>query len=68
MNIFTKRLAETMEMVGITQTALAKRMNVSQQSISYWVNGTYEPSLSEIAELCKILEVKANYLIGITEY
>jgi transcriptional regulator with XRE-family HTH domain len=67
-NEFAKRLAETIKNNGVTQSALAKRMKVSQQSVSYWVKGIYEPSINQIVELCRILETTPNYLFGFTDF
>jgi transcriptional regulator with XRE-family HTH domain len=65
---FAQRLAETMKNSGVTQEAVAKRLKVLQQSVSYWVRGIYEPSISQIIELCKMLEVTPNYLFGFTDF
>lgn len=68
MSEFAQRLAETMKNSGVTQEAVAKRLKVLQQSVSYWVRGIYEPSISQIIELCKMLEVTPNYLFGFTDF
>jgi len=68
MSEFSKRLSETMKGAGVTQSALAKQLNIAQQSISYWVKGTYEPSLSQILELCRALDITPNYLLGFSEF
>jgi transcriptional regulator with XRE-family HTH domain len=65
---FAKRLAETLKCSGMTQETVAKQLKVLQQSVSYWVKGTYEPSISQIIELCKVLDITPNYLLGFTDF
>jgi transcriptional regulator with XRE-family HTH domain len=65
--MFAKRLAESIKNSGMTQGVLAGKLNVLQQSVSYWVNGVYEPSISQIIELCKVLETTPDYLFGFSD-
>jgi transcriptional regulator with XRE-family HTH domain len=67
-NEFAKRLAEAIKNSGMTQGAIAKQLKVLQQSVSYWVRGVYEPSVSQIIELCKILKTTPDYLFGFTDF
>jgi transcriptional regulator with XRE-family HTH domain len=68
MSEFAKRLADNMKNMSITQTAIAKMLRVSQQSVSYWINGIYEPSIQQILELCKILQTTPNELLGFSDF
>jgi transcriptional regulator with XRE-family HTH domain len=61
---FAEKLSKAIKNNGITQTALAKKMHTLQQNVSNWVNDIYEPSISQIIELCKILETTPNDLFG----
>lgn len=51
---------------GFTQKELAEKINVTQKDISRWENKERTPSLDSIKSLCEVLEVSADYLLGIT--
>lgn len=53
------------EQASLTQDQLAKLLNVSQPTIQRWENGTREPSLQDLKNLCKILGVKYYDLVEI---
>lgn len=46
----------------LSQSELAKKMNVSQVTISMWESGTSYPSVPTIHKLSKILNVTAEEL------
>ena len=48
----------------ITQSKLAERLNVTDRAISKWENGNCLPDLSNIHELCKILDITINDLFS----
>ena len=58
-----KRIAEAIQQSGMTQTAIAKAIGVSQQVISSYVNGQKLPALDTLANLCKLLDLDANYIL-----
>ena len=45
------KLAETIRQSGLTQTALAKRLGVSQQIIGQYLSGRSMPALDTFANL-----------------
>lgn len=47
--------------LGWSQEELASRLNISRQSVSRWEDGSVSPNASNIAELCKVFNVPANY-------
>ena len=57
------RLAETIKQCGLSQTAIAKKLGVSQQSISHYVKGDKLPALDTLANLCKLLDIDTNYIL-----
>ncbi len=63
LNQIQKRLAEAIQQSGLTQTAIAKAINVRQQTVSGYVNGTKMPALDTLANLCRLLDVDANYIL-----
>ena len=51
----------------LTQPQLAKLLNVSNGVISFWENNVNEPKASYIKKLCIILDVTADYLLGLED-
>lgn len=59
------RLAEEIRQSNLTQTELAIRLGIRQQTISHYVKGDIMPSLDTFANLCEILNADANFILGI---
>ena len=57
------RLAEIIKRSGLTQTELANKLNVNQSNISHYLKGDKLPALDTLANLCKILDADANYIL-----
>lgn len=57
------RLADTIKQSGLSQVAIAKKLNISQQSISHYIKGDKMPALDTLANLCKLLDVDTNYIL-----
>lgn len=51
----------------LTQSDLAKRLGVTQQAIAKWEAAAAMPEPSTIAKLANLLEVSADYLLGVTD-
>ena len=47
---------------GISQTELAKRMNVSRQAVSKWEQGSSSPDTERLIQLAEILGTEVEYL------
>ena len=65
---FTKRFNEVLKTCGKTQTQIAKELNVTKQCVNDYKSGKTVPSIQTLCLLCKILDVSADYLLGITDY
>ena len=50
---------------GITQSELAKAVGVTQDSISLWELGKRLPDTIYLRRICKILDISADYLLGL---
>lgn len=46
----------------ISQTELARRLNVSRQAVSKWEQGTSSPDTAKLIQLAQILETDVEYL------
>lgn len=67
MGIFCKRLKSLRLEKGLSTTALAKEIKVSDASISRWENGLRVPNIDELFALAKFFNVSADYLIGLED-
>ena len=63
-----QKVAEAINQSALTQTELAQRLGISQQTVSCYVNGSKMPSLDTLANLCAILKKDANDILCIREY
>ncbi len=60
------RIKELRTESKMTQEELANKLNMSRQAISHWENGVNEPGIGDLVKLTTILNVSADYLLGIT--
>ena len=58
-----ERIAEAIQQSGMTQTAIAKALNISQSTIAHYIKGDILPALDTFANLCKLLDVDTNYIL-----
>ncbi len=59
-----KFIQEKRKEKGLTQSGLAEKLNVTDRAISKWENGNCIPDVSNIPELCKILNITINDLFS----
>lgn len=50
---------------NMTQEELAYRLGITPQALSKWERGVGLPDVSMLVDLCRLLEVGADYLLGI---
>lgn len=58
-----ERIAQRRKALGLTQEQLAERMNVSTQTISYIETGHNAVRPENLAKLCEVLDVSADYIL-----
>ena len=58
-----ERLAEAIKQSGMTQTAIAKQLNIQPTQICSYIKGRKMPALDTLANLCKVLDLDANYIL-----
>lgn len=63
-----KKITQYIKNSGLTQTELAQRLGISQQTVSHYFKGSKMPSLDTFANLCAILDADANDILCIGEY
>jgi transcriptional regulator with XRE-family HTH domain len=62
------RLRECISASSLTQKEIAKAVGVSAQTISKYMKQDIFPALDTLAKLCKVLDVKSDYILGLESY
>lgn len=62
------RLRECIKSSSYTQKEIAAAIGVSPQTISKYMTQNIFPALDTLAKLCKLLDVKADYILGLCDY
>ncbi len=62
-----KRLAELRKEKNMTQTALAMKLNMTQNMISFYEKGKYQPSIETLKVFAKFFNVSVDYLVGYSD-
>ena len=52
---------------NLSQVDLAKKLNVTKQSVSNWENDNILPSIEMLVELAKTFGVSTDYLLGLDD-
>ena len=60
-----KNLIEAIKTSGMSQTEIAKKLNVKQPSVAKYLSGRAMPSLDTFANLCVLLDLDANEILNI---
>ena len=50
-----------------TQTQLANMLSTSQDTVSIWELDKALPDIESLIKLCKIFDVSADYILGLSE-
>ena len=61
------RLKEIRKDHGDTQDSLAAKLGFSTPTIRKWEQGISEPNLDTVCRICRMYEVTADYLLGLTD-
>ena len=59
----SEKILELRKASGLSQEALAEKLNVSRQSISKWETGESVPELERLVELSEVFQVTTDYLL-----
>ncbi len=60
-----KRLREAITESKLSQTEIARRLGVSQSTVSKYMRLDKFPSLDTFANLCEIIDVSADEILGL---
>ena len=61
--IFSAKLAILRKNKGITQEALAEKLNVSRQAVAKWESGQAYPDISNLIQISNLMNVTVDYLV-----
>ena len=62
-----RRLREEIINSGLTQKEIAQAIGVSPQTVSRYMHDDIFPALDTLAKLCQLLDISADYILGIKE-
>ena len=62
---FSKRLYDLRTEKNLTQSQLAKHIQVTQKAIDFWEKSINEPKASYVIKLAKFFYVTTDYLLGL---
>ena len=62
--MLSERIRQLRQDRGISQVDLAKRLNVTKQSVSNWENDNIQPSIEMLQRIADICSVSTDYLLG----
>ncbi len=63
-NYLGKTIKELRVEEGISQRELGVRLNVCNQTVSFWESGQREPDLDTLLKIAKYFQVSTDYLLG----
>ena len=52
---------------NLSQVDLAKKLNVTKQSVSNWENDNIQPSIDLLVKLARVFSVSTDYILGLEE-
>lgn len=59
-----KRIKAFLESNDMSQLSLAKKLNVSAQSVSNWISGAKLPRMDKVDAMCNVFGCTRNEIIG----
>lgn len=62
-----EKIRTVREKKGLTQAELAEKVHVSSSSLCRWEKGEYEPSIEFIEQICIVLGISVEELLGLRE-
>ena len=65
--LFEKRLRELRKEKGLSQVQLGELLGYGDTAISGYATGRNEPGFMDLIRICEILDVSADYILGISD-
>ena len=67
MKIFAQRLKSLIKEIGLSQEALAKKLNLDKSTIAKYETEKISPSIEMLIIFAKFFKVSTDYLLGLEE-
>lgn len=64
---FKRKLKEEIKTSGLTTVEIAKSLGVSPEMVTQYYTTKKLPSLDTFEKLCRVLDVSADYLLGLKD-
>lgn len=61
------RLKELRQEKRLIQDELAKKLNISRNTITRYENGTRQPNINTVKKIAELFDVSTDYLLGISD-
>jgi transcriptional regulator with XRE-family HTH domain len=65
MNSFKYNLILARKKMDLTQKQIAAELNIAESCYAHWEQGRNEPGIDMLIELCRILDISADHLLGV---
>lgn len=62
--MISEKIKELRELSQISQSQLAKKLDVTRSSVNAWENGLSTPTTQYIVDMAKLFHVSADYILG----
>lgn len=62
------KLKERREQLHLTQRQVADKLGIAQPVYQRFEKGVFECSYTQLAAICRLYDISADYLLGLTEY
>lgn len=63
-----RKLRERRLQLRLTQRQVAKELGIAQPVYQRFEKGVYECSYAQLAAICALFDLSADYLLGLTDY
>lgn len=60
---FANRMVEARKKLGLTQSEVAEKLNVSFQAVSLWERGESAPEVSKLADIADLYQISLDWLL-----
>lgn len=65
--MYGQRIKESRQEKGLTQSRLAELLSTTQSTVGKYEREELQPNVETIVKLCRILEISADYLVGLED-
>jgi len=66
--LFAERIKQLRIEKGLTQTVVAKNMDVAPNTVSQWESGLIEPDFATLVMLAKFFGETTDFLLGVKDF